>query len=219
MTTTIAAASAGTVILAHIMGEPAACAGGGRSGEGRGGSRAGKGMEERVVQGRRCTNRAGAAEYLGRSLQTINLVASPKRRASTGWPAYVDVEDGYEWYALDDLDTFRASYLEAKKAARQAKVHQVTLDGNPDELIPAKDFRAIIGVGHGVWSKYVEKSIPDWQEGRDGYLPKPDHEEPGRRGVIRSWQRHRVQTWVNNRVGSASSPGRPAKGRALASET
>jgi hypothetical protein len=171
----------------------------------------GKEMQERVVKGRRCTNRPGAAEYLGRSLQTINLVASPKRRASTGWPAYVDVEDGQEWYAFDDLDAFRVSYLEATKRARQAKVNQITLDGDPDELIPAKDFRAIIDVGHGVWSKYVEKSIPAWQEGRDGYLPKPDHEEPGRHGVIRSWKRHRVQTWINNRSGSASSPGRPAK--------
>jgi hypothetical protein len=213
------ASTPGTVILAHLKGEPATPAGSGGSGDGPGGHGTRSGMEERVVNGRRCTNRPGAAEYLGRSLQTINLVASPKRRTSTGWPACVDVEDGQEWYAFDDLDSFRKSYLEAKKRARQAKVHQITLDGDPDELIPAKDFRAIIGVGHGVWSKYVEKSIPAWEEDRDGYLPKPDREEPGRRGVIRSWKRHRVQTWVNNRSGSASSPGRPTRSTTPASET
>lgn len=212
-------ATPGTVILARVEGEPAAPVGSGRNGDGPGESGAGSDMEQRVVKGRRCTNRPGAAEYLGRSLQTINLVASPKQRESTGWPAFVDVEDGQEWYALDDLDAFRVSYLEAKKRARQAKVHQITLDGDPDELIPAKDFRAIIAVGHGAWSKYVEKSIPAWQEGRDGYLPRPDLEEPGRHGVIRSWKRDRVQTWINSRSGSASSPGRPTTSTAPASET
>lgn len=166
-------------------------------------------MRQRTVNGRRCTNRPGAAEYLGRSLQTINLVASPKRRASTGWPACVAVEDGQEWYALEDLDAFRVSYLDAKREARQARVHQVALDGDPDELIAAKDFRALIGAEHNVWSKYVGKSMPAWSEGRDGYLPRPDAEEPARRGVVRYWKRHRVQEWINSRPGSASSPGRP----------
>src|SRR5262249_8081097 len=148
----------------------------------------GSGMQQRVVGGRRCTNRPGAAEYLGRSLQTINLVASPKRRAATGWPAYVDIEDGQEWYALDDLDEFRTSYLDANRRARSARVHEITIDGDPDELINAKDVRALIGVAHNVWSKYVEKSLPAWRQDRDGYLPKPDREEPARRGVIRWWK-------------------------------
>ncbi len=168
-------------------------------------------MEVRVVNGRRCTNRPGAAEYLGRSLQTINLVASPKRRASTGWPAYTGKEDGHEWYALDDLDEFRVSYIQAKERAGKAQVHQVRLDGDPDELITAVEFRKIIGVGHGVWSKYVGKSEPAWKQGEDGYLPRPDAEEPAPRGVIRKWKRHRAETWINNRPGSAPSPGRPKK--------
>jgi hypothetical protein len=166
-------------------------------------------MEVRMVKGRRCTNRPGAAEYLGRSLQTINLVASPKKRASTGWPDYVDIEDKQEWYALDDLDVFRASHFEAKQRDRQARVHHVSLDGDPDELISAKDFYTLIKVDARTWSKYVDKSEPDWREHRDGYLPKPDKEEPGRGGVARKWKRHRAATWINNRRGSASSPGRP----------
>lgn len=168
-------------------------------------------MEERTVNGRRCTNRPGAAEYLGRSLQTINLVASPARRGSTGWPGYVGVEDGQEWYALDDLDAFRSAYLEAKQRQRHARVHQVDLDGDPDELLTAKDFYTLICVDARTWSKYVEKSVPDWLAGRDGYLPRPDREEPARRGVLRSWKRHRVAAWINNRQGSASGPGRPKR--------
>jgi hypothetical protein len=166
-------------------------------------------MQDRMVKGQRCTNRMGAAEYLGRSLQTINLVASPKRREATGWPAYVDVEDGQEWYAFDDLDAFRVSYLEAKQRDRRARVHEVSLDGDPNEELSNKDFYTLIGVDQRTWSKYVEKSIPDWQEERDGYLPKPDREEPARRGVVRYWKRHRAATWINNRSGSALSPGRP----------
>lgn len=166
-------------------------------------------MEVRVIHGRRCTNRPGAAAYLGRSLQTINLVASPKRRDTTGWPPYVDVADGQEWYALDDLDNFRINYLEAKRHARQARVHEIHLDGDPDELIPAKDIYTAIQVDARTWSKYVALSEPAWREDRDGYLPKPDKIEPARRGVTRYWKRHRAETWINNRPGSASSPGRP----------
>jgi hypothetical protein len=165
-----------------------------------------------MIDGRRCTNRRGAAEYLGRSLQTINLVASPKRRPTTGWPGRVAVRDGQEWYDLADLDVFRVFYLEAKHNARLARVHRITLDGDPDELITATGFRELIGVRSNGWSKYVQKSLPAWREGRDGMLPVPDREEPGRGGVVRSWKRHRVETWINNRPGSASSPGRPKRG-------
>ena len=207
------AAATGTVVPARHLARPDPAswvAGEGWGIDEPGTSRVGSGMQERVVNGRRATNRAGAAEYLGRSPQTINLVASPKRRAATGWPNPLpDRVDGQEWYAFDDLDAFRVSYLEAKQRARRAKVHEITLGGDPDEMVSAKDFRALIGVEHNVWSKYVEKSIPDWLHARDGYLPKPDREEPARHGVIRYWKRHRVQSWINSRRGSASSPGRP----------
>ncbi|MFY1633727.1 hypothetical protein ACN27F_10675 [Solwaraspora sp. WMMB335] len=162
-----------------------------------------------MINGRPCTNRRGAAEYLNRSLHTINLVASPKQRPTTGWRDPAGEVDGQEWYALDDLDAFNVSYFQSKRTARMARVHHVSLEGDPDDLITAKEFRDLIGVTHGTWSKYVEKSAQAWDKGRDGYLIKPDVEEPGRRGVIRSWKRHRVETWINSRTGSASSTGRP----------
>jgi len=172
-------------------------------GDGRGG------VDERVIAGRRCTNRRGAAEYLQRSLQMINLVASPKRRSGTGWPAAAGTVDGQEWYALEDLDAFRVSYIQAKEHAGRARVHQVALAGDPAELLTATQFRALIAVEHNVWSKYVAASRPAWERGEDGYLSRPDAEEPARHGVLRSWRRHRVQEWINNRRGSAPSPGRP----------
>lgn len=168
-------------------------------------------MEERLVKGRRCTNRPGAAEYLGRSLQTVNLLASPKRREAVGWPNSVGTADGQAWYALDDLDAFREAYWKAKQRDRRARVHAIALDGDPDDLISAKDFYTLINVDARTWSKYVEKSIPAWLERRDGYLPKPDKEEPARRGVVRYWKRHRAEAWINSRTGSASSTGRPRR--------
>ncbi|WP_249715122.1 hypothetical protein [Rhizomonospora bruguierae] len=206
--------AAGTVTLTRGRGRPAAASGSGNGGlTGNAGVRRdvnpGGRVELRVINGRPCTNRRGAAEYLNRSLHTINLVASPKQRPTTGWREPVDVQDGQEWYALDDLDAFNLAYFQAKRTARMARVHQVSLEGDPNELITAKEFRTIIRVSAGAWSKYVEKSVPAWEEDRDGYLIKPDLEEPGRRGVIRSWKRHRVEVWINKRTGSASSTGRP----------
>jgi hypothetical protein len=168
-------------------------------------------VEIRVVDGERATNRPGAAEYLGRSLQTVNLWASPGRRAATGWPDPVGTLDRQQWYALGDLDRFRASYIEVVEAAGQARVHEVTLDGDPEELITAKQFRSLIRVGHRTWSRWVWESQPAWKRGADGYLPRPDDEQPARHGTIRKWRRRRVVAWINARPGKAPSPGRPPR--------
>ena len=170
-------------------------------------------MEVRTIGRRRATNRAGAAEYLGRSLQTVNLLASPKQRAEgSGWPEPLPERvDGQEWYALADLTKFRDKYLQRVKIAGQARSHQVTLDGDPDELISAVEFRTAIDVEPKSWTKYVDMSKEAWARGEDGYLPRPDHEEPVTkgRGTARYWKRHRAQTWIDNRPGSNPSPGRP----------
>jgi hypothetical protein len=53
------------------------------------------------------------------------------------------------------------------------------------------------------------RPIEAWKRGEDGYLPKPDDEEPARRGVIHKWKRHRVESWINSWEGKVPSPGRP----------
>lgn len=169
-------------------------------------------MEIRILAGRRATNRAGAAEYLGRSRKTIDEVA--RQRAATGWPEPVGrVERAggarwEEWYALDDLDRFREAYIVRVEQDNRARVHQIVLPGDPDELITAKEFRALIGAGHGAWSRYVHDSKPAWRRGEDGYLPRPDAQEPASHGVIRKWKRHRAEAWINSRPGKVPSPGR-----------
>lgn len=169
-------------------------------------------MEIRIVDGKRATNRPGAAEYLGRSLQTVNLWASPARRAATGWPEPVGPRvDRQQWYALSDLDRFRREYVEVVEAAGQARVHEVALDGDPEELITAKEFRALIRVGHRTFSRWVWESQPAWDREEDGYLPRPDDEQPAPHGIIRKWRRRRAVMWINSRPGRVPGPGRPPR--------
>jgi hypothetical protein len=166
-------------------------------------------VDVKVINGVRCTNRVGAADYLHRSLETINRVASPKRRSETGWPAAQSGRvDGQEWYALDDLDRFRESYFEAKRRAGRARVHSADIGDDPDRLISGVEFAELIDVKRATWSRYVAMSLPDWRNNRDGYLPRPDEEHPAPHGIYRFWKQSRAVTWINRRPGSASCPGR-----------
>jgi hypothetical protein len=176
-------------------------------------------VQIREFDGVPATNRVGAAEYLGRSLQTINQVAAPKNRARTGWPAPVGRADRQQWYALPDLDAFRVSYVQTAEDTHRARVHDARLTGRPDELVTAVEFRKLIDAPYGTWARYVHDSKPAWQRGEDGYLPRPDATEPARRGEIRKWRRRRVQDWINSRPGKVPSPGRPPRtGRAAPTE-
>jgi len=177
-------------------------------------SAAGYAVDERRIGRRLATNRAGAAELLGRSIKTINLLASPKGRAEgSGFPEPIEVDTDGEWYSLTDLRRFRPKYLARVEAAGRARSHGTILEGDPEELLPAVDFQKAIDVPSKSWTKYVDISKPAWIRGEDGYLPRPDHEEPvvKGRGVTRYWKRRRVQDWINNRPGSNPSPGRPGQ--------
>ncbi|MEV4830611.1 winged helix-turn-helix domain-containing protein [Micromonospora sp. NPDC049257] len=166
-------------------------------------------MKIRVVDGRRMTDRAGAAEFTGRSEHTITIQTSPKRRAEgSRWPAPVPGPEGVLLYPLDDL----AAAIEEIAEASRARVHSITLDGDPDELIPALEFRTLIDAKASTWSKYVDMSKAAWERGEDGYLPRPDLEEPApKRGIIRSWRRQRVEQWINSRPGRGAGAGPPVR--------
>ncbi|WP_186832189.1 winged helix-turn-helix domain-containing protein [Micromonospora endolithica] len=155
------------------------------------------------------TDRAGAAEFTGRSEHTITIQTSPKRRAQgSGWPAPISGPEGVLLYPLDEL----AAAIEGIAEASRARVHSITLDGDPDELIPALEFRALIDAKASTWSKYVDMSKAAWGRGEDGYLPRPDLEEPSpKRGVIRYWKRHRVEHWINSRPGRGAGAGPPVR--------
>ncbi|MBC8991771.1 hypothetical protein [Micromonospora chalcea] len=159
-------------------------------------------MEIRNIGGRPHTDIAGAAELTGRSEQTVRLKTSPKQRAQgSGWPAPVK-QDKKAWFPIDELERIRDVLLPQIVETARARVHHVDLDGDPEELISASEFRKILTITQGGWDKYVDLSKSAWGRGEDGYLPVPDCQEPAPvQGVTRYWKRRRVQEWINARTG------------------
>ncbi|WP_434740737.1 hypothetical protein [Micromonospora sp. SH-82] len=157
-------------------------------------------MEIRNIDGRPHTDIAGAAELTGRSEQTVRLRTSPKQRAQgSGWPASIKL-DKKAWFPVDELEHVRDVLLPQVAEPLRARVHRVDLDGDPEELIPATAFRDLLSITQGGWDKYVGISRTAWRDNRDGYLPRPDREEPApTQGVNRYWKRRRVQEWINSR--------------------
>jgi len=181
-------------------------------------------MKIRIIDGRAATDRDGAAEHLHRSMQTIKLLAAD--RATTGFPTPVEVEThgrgvrvrdgqphGREWYALDDLDQFKNTYIAQVEQASGARVQHIDLEGDPAELLGVADFATYARVKPATVQGWVRDSKGDWNAGRPAYLPEPDDEQPGRGGTIRKWKRSTIAHFLNNRAGVASSgrtPGRAA---------
>lgn len=149
-------------------------------------------METWLVGGRKATNRAGAAEYLGRAANTVTVYSAPSGRLVYGWPEPLDERvDGQEVFALDDLDAFAASRVAEAPAAPGV--------GDPDELVMVEEFAALKGVKRDTFKRYVEDSISAWERGEDGYLPRPDPAdcEPGPvRGTIYRWRRGVAVAWI-----------------------
>ncbi|HEX6681638.1 MAG TPA: hypothetical protein VF062_02540 [Candidatus Limnocylindrales bacterium] len=181
-------------------------------------------MKIRIIDGRAATDRDGASEHLHRSTQTIKLLAS--RRTETGFPMPVDVETegrgvrirdgqahGREWYALDDLDQFKNTYIAQVEQASGARVQHIDLEGDPGDLLGVADFATYARVKPATVQGWVRDSKGNWNAARPAYLPKPDDEQPGRGGIIRKWKRSTIAYFLNNRAGVASSgrtPGRAA---------
>ena len=135
-------------------------------------------MQIRVINGHRCTNRAGVAEHLGRSLKTVEALAA--KRAENGFPEpfYVDLtgrgvrtlpdgtRKGPEWYRLDHLDAFKPVYLQAVADAGRARSDGAELGGDPAELLTTAAFAAYLQITRGAFDKYVDISRPIWDAHR-----------------------------------------------------
>ncbi|MFI5843895.1 hypothetical protein ACIA8K_29775 [Catenuloplanes sp. NPDC051500] len=160
-------------------------------------------MEIRTVSGQQAVDRVGAAEYLGLALSTVRIFSSPAQRPTTGFPAPLpDRDDRRDWFALVDLDAYRAS--------RSATVTAPTSDADPDGLIGVAEFAALRGVTAGTFRSYVRHSLNDWQEHRDGLLPYPDEITAARNGSTYRWKRRHAVAWAfpeRSRTGGRT-PGR-----------
>lgn len=179
-------------------------------------------MNVRDIDGQPATDRRGAAEYLHRSPQTIALLAA--RRNDTGFPQPVHVDttgrrartrsdgtiQGREWYALADLDTFRASYITPVEAAGQARVRgDGHCPGDPDDLLTADQIAELLRIAPSTYRSWIRDSQPDWDAGFPAYLPPPDDVQPRGRGVTRRWKRSTISVFLSTRQGTAPARGRP----------
>ena len=131
-------------------------------------------MQIRVINGHRCTNRAGVAEHLGRSVKTVEALAA--KRADNGFPEPFHIEltgrgvrtladgtrTGPEWYRLDQLDAFKPGYLQAVADAGKARSDGAELGGDPAELLTPGQFATYLKITRGAFDKYVDISRPIW---------------------------------------------------------
>lgn len=172
-------------------------------------------MRVRTIKGRRATDRPGAAEYLGRSIDRIKQLAAG--RPDTGFPEPIEVETtgrgvrtrggdgqprGREWYALTDLDAYHRAH------GSRARVHSVKLDGDPDTLLTGPRFAALLDVKPDTFRSWVRDSQKAWKAGRDGYLPRPDETEQTSQGrTIRKWRLRTAQRFIDRRSRPAPAVG------------
>ncbi|WP_328384312.1 hypothetical protein OHQ88_34255 (plasmid) [Micromonospora zamorensis] len=159
-------------------------------------------MQTWTVDGRKVTNRDGAAEYLQLARATVNVYASPRGRERHGWPEPLPglTVDGQELFLLDDLDAFMANRSQSgpKRQGETGAIRASTelADGDPDELIGVAEFAKIRGVSRDAFKRYVEVSVNAWDRGDDGYLPRYATKEPGPvRGVVYYWPRSVAVQW------------------------
>ncbi|XVU24188.1 hypothetical protein ACQPZJ_44320 [Actinoplanes sp. CA-054009] len=169
-------------------------------------------MKTWIVGGREATNRAGAADHLGLSSNTVNQYASPSGRRTHGWPEPLpERADGQEVFALDDLDAFAAGRVTSRP------VPNVAEGDDPDRLIGVDEFAELRAVKRDTFKRYVEDSLNAWAADQDGYLPRPD--VPPRpapvRGFVYEWRLRTALSWTapTTRRTGGRTPG-PAPTRA-----
>ena len=175
-------------------------------------------MQIRTINGRDCTDFAGAAERAGRSQILVRTLAAA--RADNGFPEPVRApgdsihQRAKQYFAIDDLDAFFARYDATVQAATAARVTRSKLTGDPDELLDGKQIATALKISYDTWRSWVRDAIPQWATGHDAYIAPPDDERPGGRGVTRTWKRRTIQTFVDQR-GTAPSGRTPGGGVTL----
>ena len=118
---------------------------------------------------------------------TIAVYSSPGQRARHGFPDPLPERvDGQDWWLLDDLDRYAET--------RTAPVPTIT---RPSELIDLATLATLRNIQLGTAQRYLKDSRAAWEQGHDGYLPRPDKVEIGPRGGdVPYWRRDRAVQWA-----------------------
>lgn len=131
-------------------------------------------METRIIDGVPATDQAGAAEVLGRSQQTIKVLAGSS--AKNGFPRPLPGTGrgrARAWYALTELHAFRVRHLAAIAPTTRPLSDGVRLGVPDDEMLGGPQFARALRVQYPTFNKYVSMSVPGWEAHRAlqaGYL-------------------------------------------------
>lgn len=159
-----------------------------------------------TINGVAYVNRAGLCEMTGLSLESINHLCAPSRRAASGCPEPIKI-GRVLWYPLEEA----RSWVEQLNRLQRQDRPATTAD--PDELITVEQFRTEIMrpvISDNTMRSYIRKSRLAWRRGQDGILPRPDTEVPARHGTSPRWRRGRALASQENRPGKPTT-GRPAE--------
>lgn len=168
----------------------------------------------RQAAGRTLVNRAGITELAGLSASRVLALTGPTGRPASGCPEPVEHAAATSagrptpWW---DLAAIRAWIT--RRDTRPPRPAASRAGAGPDELIGITGLAEMIGVTTGTARVYVRMSRPAWDTGHDGYLPRPEREQPARRGTSPLWRCSTIATWHAARPGGPQpGTGRPAEG-------
>jgi hypothetical protein len=141
----------------------------------------------RKLGGRIAVDRRGVAALTGAAYSTVNHWH--RQRTHTGFPEGFQDEDGHELFWLQDIESFHAAHVAAKKA----ELTSVDRTGDPDELVTSGTAAKILG-----YRSY--RNLPD------ALLDAADNTErlPSGR-VRRRWRRRTVWAIADARTGRQST--------------
>ncbi|MET7821267.1 hypothetical protein [Micromonospora zamorensis] len=95
-------------------------------------------VAQRMIGGRIALDRAGTAAHTGAAYSTVNHWH--RHRVRFGFPEGFRHDDK-EWFWLDDIESFHASHLSAKRAV----LTRVSRSGDPNDLVTSGGAAKILG--------------------------------------------------------------------------
>lgn len=152
-------------------------------------------VAQRSIDGRTALDRAGVAAQTGAARSTVNHWH--RHRDRFGFPEGF-THDGGEWFWLDDIITFHAAHLAAKRAV----LTEVDRSGGPNDRVTSGGAAAILGYAS-------HRNLPDelWDH--------PDFVEELPSGRIRRyWYRRTVWAHADARTGRQSTGRTPGTSNA-----
>jgi hypothetical protein len=165
-----------------------------------------------VIDGHKCTNRAGIAQQAGwKPGNTVNVRAGTDPDFPT--PTRGQRVGREYWYPLDG-DHGVTTYLTLLAQRAVAKKPLPVKPGDPDELLRPDDAADAMHLDPATFRSYVRYSVPYWTGQKTGrpLIPPPDEPQGDTAAdarVRRKWRRGTLAAHQALRPGPGDGAGRP----------